>query len=145
MYADTQIGQILIESSTSNPTLDTKTRSMLLTANREHLYKRHREPKHKCQRCWEVFANSSELKDHHRIDNRCDRRPEPDFDGFGPDQENKLRSRKQSDLEGTEPEKWRKIFTVLFSHVPEEKIPSPCEFFIPPVDSMPHHRFLVAD
>ena len=49
------------------------------------------------------------------------------MDGFDGEQEAQLRSRKRSFVSLSEVKKWRKTYTILFPHVPEEEIPSPCK------------------
>lgn len=61
------------------------------------------------------------------MDKRCEKKARPDFDGFDEGQENALRSRKKTGVEGTEVEKWRKVFGIIFPHVEENNIPSPCK------------------
>lgn len=81
-----------------------------------------------CGRCWEIFDNKNELNKHLRLDERCETKAKPHFDGFDEGQEAALRSRKRANLQGTEFEKWRKVFKILFPHVTDDEIPSPCEF-----------------
>ncbi|KAH8647744.1 hypothetical protein BX600DRAFT_518163 [Xylariales sp. PMI_506] len=92
---------------------------------KEHLYRRHRQPKHRCGRCWEPFEDEQSYLHHSRSAEPCALRPMEPAEGFDARQESRLKSRKKIYPEATEYQKWRRIFNILFPHVLEQDIPSP--------------------
>ena len=51
------------------------------------------------------------------------------LDGFSKEQERQLRSRKKSDKNMTDAERWRETYLILFPDDDPATIPSPCESF----------------
>jgi hypothetical protein len=47
---------------------------------------------------------------------------------FDEAQEQSLKSRKRPGRDLSEEEKWRRVFKILFPHVLDDDIPSPCKF-----------------
>ncbi|KAK4446989.1 hypothetical protein QBC34DRAFT_410737 [Podospora aff. communis PSN243] len=92
---------------------------------KEHLYTHHRQPKHWCRRCGECFEDAKTLDGHAKQEKPCAPQSTPPMDGFDEQQESQLRSRKREFVCLSEAEKWRKTYTILFPHVPQENIPSP--------------------
>ncbi|KAI1501949.1 hypothetical protein F5X99DRAFT_380937 [Biscogniauxia marginata] len=92
---------------------------------KEHLYRRHRQPRHICGRCWEPFDDEQSYIDHQRTTEPCSLREKEPIEGFDSSQEAKLRSRKKMMTVKSEDEKWQQVFRILFPHVSEEDIPSP--------------------
>ncbi|KAI1359619.1 hypothetical protein F5Y08DRAFT_344484 [Xylaria arbuscula] len=92
---------------------------------KEHLYRKHRQPKFKCMRCCEHFDSEQPYVNHQRAPVPCQLRdPEP-IEGFNADQEKQLKSRKKKDHIVTEADKWRAVFHILFPDVKTKEIPSP--------------------
>ncbi|KAI0123339.1 hypothetical protein BJ170DRAFT_105571 [Xylariales sp. AK1849] len=83
---------------------------------KEHLYRRHQHPQYVCSRCKRGFAKQHDL-DSHQNDTviSCSDAPvaEQDYDGFGPYEEEKLRSKKHRQLP-TEEQKWFAVYQILF-------------------------------
>jgi hypothetical protein len=50
------------------------------------------------------------------------------IEGFDEAQERSLKSRKRPGRELSEDDKWRRVFKILFPHVSDDDIPSPCKF-----------------
>ncbi|KAF4440824.1 Nicotinate-nucleotide diphosphorylase [Fusarium acutatum] len=92
---------------------------------KEHLYRRHRQPQHRCARCWQPFLDEQSIIDHQRTDESCPLREMEYIEGFDVVQERSLRSRKRANQKLSETEKWRRVFKILFPHVLEDDIPSP--------------------
>ncbi|KAI0897926.1 hypothetical protein F4806DRAFT_507681 [Annulohypoxylon nitens] len=92
---------------------------------KEHLYRRHRQPRYRCGRCWQPFENEEDHIDHQRATEPCPLRDKEPVEGFDASQEKRLRSRKKTTNCQTEIAKWEAVFSILFPHVPEERIPSP--------------------
>ena len=92
------------------------------------MYARHVSPS-QCPRCWEPFRDSA-LQQHLQQDPPCDVQAERKlFDGCTPDQEKMLRSRRKSNPDITEEEKWFKMYKILFPADDIHGIISPCEFY----------------
>ncbi|KAK0725905.1 hypothetical protein B0H67DRAFT_143264 [Lasiosphaeris hirsuta] len=94
---------------------------------KEHLYRRHRQPKYRCQRCWQPFRDEAGFVDHQRALEPCPLREIEHVEGFDATQERSLRSRKRAKQDLSEPEKWREVYKVLFPHVEDDNVPSPCK------------------
>ncbi len=93
-------------------------------APREHIYRQHALPIC-CPRCGATFARDTELVAHSRAPQACSVRVFQIPDGFNQEQERLLkRRRKQA---GTEGDKWKEMYRVLFPGDDEEDIPSPCK------------------
>ncbi|KAH8901149.1 TPR-like protein [Thozetella sp. PMI_491] len=92
---------------------------------KEHLYRRHRQPRHRCGRCWQPFEDEQACLDHQRASNPCPLREIEPIEGFDASQERQLKSRKRTQPDSSEAQKWRAIFSILFPHVLENEIPSP--------------------
>lgn len=103
---------------------------MSLAVLREHLYRRHSEPKFSCPRCDAIFDRDGELQGHLRRDDLCDIITKhssggPPSNTISAEQMNQLRKRKGQYRENEE-EKWYEVFSILF---PYHKRPdSPCRF-----------------
>ncbi|KAK7425114.1 hypothetical protein QQX98_000028 [Neonectria punicea] len=91
---------------------------------KEHVYKAHQLPI-RCDRCFKQFNKEAELKHHHREDERCEV-VDPPQDVLGIDEETRrnLRSRAAA-RNGTQEEKWRHMYRIIFPDVKDSDIPSP--------------------
>ena len=75
-----------------------------------------------------AFKTDAELQTHMRLDPPCEvAAQEAELDGFGPAQEKLLRSRKKTQKDPTEEEKWKDVYRILFPADDLGMIPSPCE------------------
>ncbi|KAI3326160.1 hypothetical protein HD806DRAFT_438400 [Xylariaceae sp. AK1471] len=92
---------------------------------KEHLYRRHRQAKFRCVRCWVCFEVEQNYIDHQRATMPCQLGEKEPIEGFDADQERQLRSRKKKSHAISEVDKWIAVFQILFPHVSEDKIPSP--------------------
>ncbi|KAI0012559.1 hypothetical protein F4779DRAFT_625873 [Xylariaceae sp. FL0662B] len=92
---------------------------------KEHLYRRHRQPAHRCGRCWQPFEDEQDYLNHQRTAEPCSLREKEPTEGFDASQEKKLKSRKKVANEMGEVAKWQAVFSILFPHVSKEDIPSP--------------------
>ncbi|KAM7189588.1 hypothetical protein V8F33_009956 [Rhypophila sp. PSN 637] len=92
---------------------------------KEHLYRRHRQPKFRCDRCCQPFADKKTHTDHLRNVTSCPLKPMEPIEGFDADQETRLKSRKKAMTELCEGEKWKAVFRILFPHVDDSDMPSP--------------------
>ncbi|GAB1316411.1 hypothetical protein MFIFM68171_06621 [Madurella fahalii] len=94
---------------------------------KEHLYRRHRQPRYRCGRCWQPFKDEVGYLDHQRLPEPCSLRDMEHVEGFDAAQERSLRSRKRTkgQTELSETEKWREMYKILFPHVDYDDIPSP--------------------
>ncbi|KAL1882362.1 hypothetical protein VTK73DRAFT_1921 [Phialemonium thermophilum] len=87
---------------------------------KEHLYRKHQEPKHICHRCYKPFEDEGVLRGHLRADKPCFIQNENPFvDMFSIETEKKLRVRSRAKEDA---EKWKEIYGILF---PGEPVPSP--------------------
>jgi hypothetical protein len=94
---------------------------------REHLYRRHRQQKFRCNRCGATFANEDLLEDHQRLTRPCPLRDKAAAEGFGESQERLLRVRSPKSAGDTEVHRWRQIYKIIFPNVDVKDIPSPCK------------------
>ncbi|KAI1085070.1 hypothetical protein F5B20DRAFT_520893 [Whalleya microplaca] len=94
---------------------------------KEHLYRRHRQPRHRCGRCWQPFDDEQDYVSHQRTTEPCSLKEKEPIEGFDASQEKKLKSRKKvgKDNDTSEVAKWQAVFSILFPHVPKEDIPTP--------------------
>ncbi|RBA15373.1 hypothetical protein FPRO05_12447 [Fusarium proliferatum] len=92
---------------------------------KEHLYRRHKQPRYRCARCWQPFTDEQGLMDHQRTNEPCPLREMEYVEGFDAAQERSLKSRKRAGQTLSEAEKWRRVFKILFPHVLDDDIPSP--------------------
>ncbi|KAI1302012.1 hypothetical protein F5Y03DRAFT_215068 [Xylaria venustula] len=92
---------------------------------KEHLYRKHRQAKFRCMRCWECFESEQDYVDHQRAPTPCELKESEPIEGFDADQERQLRSRKKKSHVVSEVDKWRAVFQILFPHIMSDEIPSP--------------------
>lgn len=75
-------------------------------------------------RCFAAFPVQSSLDEHLRQDVACEKRVESLLpEGFNAAQKELLKSRPR----GSEEDKWRGMYRILFSDDRDEDMPSPCE------------------
>ncbi|KAJ8129302.1 hypothetical protein O1611_g4333 [Lasiodiplodia mahajangana] len=92
---------------------------------KEHLYRKHRQAKFRCVRCWERFESEQDYFNHQRAPVPCELGEREPIEGFDADQEKQLKSRKKKSHLVSDIDKWRAVFQILFPHVPTDQIPSP--------------------
>ncbi|KAI0864349.1 hypothetical protein F4860DRAFT_511208 [Xylaria cubensis] len=92
---------------------------------KEHLYRKHRQPKFRCRRCWECFDSEQNYVDHQRALIPCELGEKEPVEGFDTNQERQLRSRKKKSHIVSEIDKWNAVYQILFPHVSPDNIPSP--------------------
>ncbi|KAH8886341.1 hypothetical protein GQ53DRAFT_612925, partial [Thozetella sp. PMI_491] len=90
-----------------------------------HLHRRHALPP-QCPRCWEAFETDSSRDAHLREDSQCEKRDNNTLlEGFTRNQERQLRSRKRTDKNMTDADRWREIYRILFPDDDQSTIPNP--------------------
>lgn len=77
-----------------------------------------------CQRCKRLFKDQEEANQHLKEPKPCELRDVAQTDGLTSDIVEKLRSRKKSDKNQSEEDRWREIYRLLFPH---EMVPGPCK------------------
>ncbi|KAI0540446.1 hypothetical protein GGR58DRAFT_130039 [Xylaria digitata] len=92
---------------------------------KEHLYRKHRQAKFRCVRCWTPFESEKDHINHQRATTPCELRDREPVEGFDADQEKQLKSRKKKNHIVSEVDRWKAVFQILFPHVSADKIPSP--------------------
>ncbi|KAF2965359.1 hypothetical protein GQX73_g8238 [Xylaria multiplex] len=92
---------------------------------KEHLYRKHRQTKFKCVRCWTPFESEKNYINHQRAATSCELRDRGPIEGFDSDQEKQLKSRKKKNNIVSEVDRWNAVFQILFPHVSADQIPSP--------------------
>ncbi|KAI0096227.1 hypothetical protein GGR51DRAFT_543873 [Nemania sp. FL0031] len=92
---------------------------------KEHLDRRHALPI-SCRRCYSAFNTEEEHDSHIRSSDQCEvrRRPSP-IEGFNASQRAELKSRPRGLKHMSEPQKWRRVYLILFPETAESEIPSP--------------------
>ncbi|KAH7232715.1 hypothetical protein B0J15DRAFT_455336 [Fusarium solani] len=83
---------------------------------KEHLFRKHTLPDHRCARCLSHFKDNAELEAHARSVTPCALRGPSDSDNITPEQERLLRKRPRRETmsHDADCERWRKIFSILF-------------------------------
>jgi hypothetical protein len=94
---------------------------------RGHLYRSHAMTPH-CGRCYMTFEKDAQVTEHLRLYNTCIVRTPILLDGFNKDQERQLKGRRTMFQAGSEEEKWKIVYLILFPDTPLGELPSPCEF-----------------
>jgi len=72
-----------------------------------------------------LFKDADAVEMHLKEPKGCDSSDCTQADGVTPQVYEKLRSKKKTQRDQTEEDRWREIYKLLF---PKEMIPSPCEF-----------------
>lgn len=94
------------------------------------MFRQHALPVH-CSRCYTVFKCDTELVTHQRLPEGCEVRTVELPEGYNREQEGILRRKRK--LAGSEEEKWRAMYKILFPDDDESDIPTPCRHTsIPP-------------
>lgn len=91
---------------------------------REHIYRSHRQPDNKCNRCCEAFTSCDLLADHQRAEIPCMVSQDRSIDGITESQYIVLRKKpvgKKNDVE-----RWEEVYRTIFPKA--TVIPSPCEY-----------------
>ncbi|KAI1123194.1 hypothetical protein F5Y10DRAFT_252291 [Nemania abortiva] len=92
---------------------------------KEHLDRNHALPI-SCRRCYAAFKTEEELDSHIRSSEQCEVRQQPSpIEGFNASQRVELKSRPRGLKHMSEPQKWRRIYLILFPETAESDIPSP--------------------
>ncbi|KAI5858257.1 hypothetical protein GGS23DRAFT_600613 [Durotheca rogersii] len=92
----------------------------------EHLFRRHRLPQFRCNRCGWEFQGPKELALHQRSTRPCELRAfEEQLEGVSLGQEKLLKSRKKDVTNKPEPEKWNDMYRILFPGDDPLDIPTP--------------------
>ncbi|KAK4184245.1 hypothetical protein QBC35DRAFT_392137 [Podospora australis] len=90
-----------------------------------HLYRRHTLPT-QCPRCWDTFKTDTLLQAHIQQDPPCVvKENKLPHEGFTKDQEKRLRSRKKTQADMTDEDKWREIYLILFPDDHPDSVPTP--------------------
>jgi hypothetical protein len=92
---------------------------------KEHLFRNHRLPKHRCPRCTKTFGHAKELAVHLRDDERCEKLDYLPIQGIDDTMEAKLRTRKKHSESMTDEQKWGDIYLIIFPHANPRALPSP--------------------
>jgi hypothetical protein len=95
--------------------------NLLLMTCRSHLYRHHRI--FPCQRCRALFPSQEKVDNHLKELEPCPLREAALGDGITSDIVDKLKSRKKSDKNQKESERWVEIYKLLFPHA---MVPDPC-------------------
>ncbi|KAL3298271.1 Nicotinate-nucleotide diphosphorylase [Colletotrichum asianum] len=87
---------------------------------KEHIFRQHSLPIY-CPRCSNVFGTESGLHEHLLQTDRCNLEVAQFPEGYTKEQERSLRKKSK----GTDEEKWRFLYKILFPDDPENMIPTP--------------------
>ncbi|KAL6409980.1 Zinc finger protein PLAG1 [Ilyonectria robusta] len=90
---------------------------------KEHVYRKHRLPKFRCNRCCEEFKASIQLLEHQRSKMAFEVRVSELQEGVNEEQVLQLRSRRKPNGTLSEEEKWNETYRIIFPD--DELIPSP--------------------
>ena len=118
-------GQMSTDSSNCLPSLLVMLNQRRLTPlPREHLYRQHLESE-RCPRCYHPFSDADELTQHQRLNPPClVVEGRPPTCGINKRQLELLKKKKRG---GTEAEKCRRLYTILWPEFSEEDLPCPCK------------------
>ncbi|KAH6655829.1 hypothetical protein BKA67DRAFT_250466 [Truncatella angustata] len=101
---------------------------------KEHLDRNHALPI-RCLRCFAHFDTERNRDAHMRSTEPCEIREQPPHtNGFDASQRLDLKSRPKGYTKMSEPQKWRRVFLILFPKTNETEIPSPYYEFKMPAD-----------
>ncbi|KAH8897445.1 hypothetical protein GQ53DRAFT_509042 [Thozetella sp. PMI_491] len=89
---------------------------------KEHLFRSHTPPRFRCQRCYECFTSETEISQHLRAEQRCEKRDVEPEEWIDEHRLRALRSRKGPKLT-LELEKWGEVYKILFPDA--NSVPSP--------------------
>ncbi|KAI1323872.1 hypothetical protein F5Y16DRAFT_382503 [Xylariaceae sp. FL0255] len=110
---------------------------------KEHLHRKHCLPI-SCLRCYTPFKTEEERDSHMRSAERCEVRERPSpIAGYTASQKIELKSRSRELRSMSEPQKWRRVYLILFPGTSESEIPSPYYEFVStdrPVDPMTEYE-----
>jgi hypothetical protein len=90
---------------------------------REHIYRCHRQPPYKCNRCYESFETNDSLEGHQRADVPCKVSAPKPLDGINEAQYQQLRKKTSSSKPNTE--RWEEIYRIIYPNA--VTLPSPCK------------------
>ncbi|KAK1757758.1 hypothetical protein QBC47DRAFT_376926 [Echria macrotheca] len=94
---------------------------------KEHLFRKH-DLQHQCSRCWQRFKTKELLTEHSRAETVCALKTQAESpDDVTPQQIEQLKRRKRDG--SSDAERWNSMFKILFPTIPDDEIPSPCEFY----------------
>ncbi|GAP91168.1 hypothetical protein SAMD00023353_5300750 [Rosellinia necatrix] len=96
-----------------------------------HLYRKHRLPQFRCNRCGQDLEDAPGLVDHQRSDPPCTLQPAGSEEGIDANQESQLKSRKRKQTGKVGHEKWSDIYRILFPNIEPSLIPSPYYDYAP--------------
>ncbi|KAJ8125719.1 hypothetical protein O1611_g7920 [Lasiodiplodia mahajangana] len=92
---------------------------------KEHLDRRHALPI-SCRRCYTAFNTEAEHDSHIRSFEQCEVQQQPcSIEGFNAGQRAELKSRPRGLKHMSEPQKWRRVYLILFPETSENEVPSP--------------------
>lgn len=79
-----------------------------------------------CPRCYRPFNDSDQVNYHLRNDIDCETRNIPDLSEEGCNEKKEKIPRKRNQG-GSDEDKWKDMYRILFPGVSESDVPSPCE------------------
>jgi hypothetical protein len=82
-----------------------------------------------CRRCYTAFDNEGQITNHQRSSDGCIIKDAKPLEGFSKDQETKLRGKRSMFRAGSEEEKWKIVYLILFPETALDAMPSPCQLF----------------
>ncbi|KAM5355171.1 hypothetical protein ACJ41O_001817 [Fusarium nematophilum] len=100
---------------------------------KEHLFRKHTLPDHRCTRCLSHFKDNAELEAHVRSVTPCALKESSDSESITPEQERLLRKRPRRETmsHDADCERWRKIFSILFPGTDQGGISPYNEYSLP--------------
>ncbi|ETS82864.1 hypothetical protein PFICI_04740 [Pestalotiopsis fici W106-1] len=88
---------------------------------KEHIYRAHRQPDNKCNRCCEIFTSGDQLEDHQRAEIPCKVSQDRSIDGINESQYIMLRKKPVGKKDDAE--RWEEVYRIIFPKA--TMIPSP--------------------
>ncbi|KAI1877670.1 hypothetical protein JX265_003678 [Neoarthrinium moseri] len=88
---------------------------------KEHIYRAHKQPDNKCNRCCEAFQTGELLEEHQRADEPCRKSTDNFVDGISESQYHQLRKKPVGTK--TNAERWEDVYRIIFPKA--STIPSP--------------------
>ena len=80
-----------------------------------------------CRRCYSTFDSETQLTEHFRSASTCPVRSPVNIEGITKEQESALKGRRTMFQAGSEEEKWKIIYLILFPDTALSELPSPCK------------------
>ncbi|KAK9772966.1 hypothetical protein SCAR479_10296 [Seiridium cardinale] len=81
---------------------------------KEHIYRAHKQPDNKCNRCCHIFSNADLLEEHQRAEEPCKVSKDNSVDGISESQYHQLRKKPAGPKSTSIAERWAEVYRIIF-------------------------------